>query len=501
MQKASSHKQDIIKNTSIFSGSVYISQAIFFIRGFLNAKIIGPELYGLWSALIIILNYSQYVRLGSLNAMAREIPYQNGKGLIGPVERTKNTAFTICLFTAMIFSLALIVIAFLMRERIQLNEFIGLLTIAATAFVVSIFEFYQIFVVAIKKFSAVSRVNIIFSVLSVALTLVFVVRFGIYGVYGIAVLIQLLSLLYLAFKERCRVKICFDLKEMARLINIGLPLGAINFLESSLIDLPSVIVLALLGKSELGYFSVAMLAIKFLTFFPGSIRKAFEPYIYQRYGETDDIHKIRNYVMKTMKAMALLFPVILGAYYILVEFFIRHFLQKYTASINPIFVLSIGVFFVSFSPVSNVFITALNKQKFLIPVYAIGIGIASLASFVFIKMGYGLTGAGFGLALAFFFIGTVTFVYTLGHYVKDIARCMFYTAGLFVPLIYVCLIVMSTGIIISCGHDIFSDTLRLVFRLAILLVLSCPLIYMAEAKTGIISDIIRLLKYNRAKRL
>ena len=497
MTEKSLCRENIIKDTSVFSGSVYISQAMFFIRGFLNARILGPGMYGLWSGLNIILNYSAYARLGSLNAMNREIPYQNGRRSAEDMDRTRNAAFTICLATSFIFSLAVIAAGLLLRYRISLNEVIGFITIAFIAFILSIFEFYQTSVIALKKFTLISKANVVFAVLSVALTLVLVQRFNIYGVYAVAALIPLLNLSYLWFKEPCRVKLYFDLKEMSSLIKIGLPLGAINFLDATVINIPSIIVLALLGKAGLGYYSVAILATRFLTYFPNSVHRTFEPYIYQRYGETHDISDLKKYLFKPVQVMALLFPVILGAYYTAVIFFIRHFLTKYTAAIQPFLIISIGIFFISFAPTSNAFITAMNKQRFLIPVYLAGIAIASLSSIVFINMGYGVTAPALGLLLAFFFIGSAVFIYAANHYLKNAAKCFLYLAGLCGPLAYIAAVVFFSGVFIPDAPDIFTDSLRLGSRFAVLFIFSAPLLYAADNKTRIISDVLGFLKAKR----
>ena len=180
-------KKDILKDASFFSGSVYISQAMFFIRGFLNARILGPGLYGLWSALNIILSYSLYVHMGSLNAMNREIPYQKGRDAPEGVDKARNAAFTINLVMSGMFSAILIVTALFLYGKISKAESIGLITIALLAFISAIYEFCQTSLISFKRFMVVSRGNVIFAILSVILTLWLLPLLSIYGVYIVAV--------------------------------------------------------------------------------------------------------------------------------------------------------------------------------------------------------------------------------------------------------------------------------------------------------------------------
>jgi len=497
LMKKSLDRENIIRDVSIFSGGTYVSQAMFFIRGFLNAKILGPALYGLWSALNIISSYASYVQLGSLNAMNREIPYQNGRRSTQGMDKARNVTFTICLVMNLIFSSVLIIVALLLWNRLSLNEAVGLITIGILSLTFSIYEFYRTSLIAVKRFLLISKANVAFSFLSVILTLLFVPALKIYGVYIVGVTIPLLGFLYLWFKHPYRLRLDFDLKETSRLIKIGFPLVSIDFLESVTTSIAGMMVLFLLGKVNMGYYAVAMLAGRFLMYFPNSINRTFEPHIYQRYGETYDITTLEKYLFKPALVMAFLFPVILAFYYTGTTFFIRHFLSKYTASIYPFFIILVARFFVSFSPTSPIFITAINKQRFLIPVFLAGIAIMAAAGLVFINMGFGMAAVAFALSLSFFFTGSVIFVYSINHYIKSKFKCLGYLFSLYVPLVYMVTALFFVEMLVPNSLDLFSDTLRLGIRLIILSILSLPLIYLANNKTGIVSDMLSFLKLKK----
>ena len=495
--KRSSDRKNIVRDVSFFSGGTYVSQAMFFIRGFLNAKLLGPALYGIWSALNIILGYSSYAQMGALNAMNREIPYQNGRRSKQGMTKVRDVAFTVSLVMNFIFSFVLIIIGISLWKKIQLNEAIGFLTIGCLSLTFSIYEFYRTSLIAVKRFLLISKVNVAFSILSVLLTIALVPRMKIYGVYIVAVVIPMGSLLYLRFREPYRLKLDFDLKEAFRLIKIGLPLVSIDFLDSLITSIAGLMVLFLLGKVNMGYYAVAMLAARFLMYFPNSINRTFEPHIYQRYGETHDIGALEKYLFKPTLVMAFLFPVLCAFYYTGVAFFIRHFLSKYNASIYPFFVILLARFFVSFSPTSQVFLTAINKQKLLIPVYLGGIAIIATS---FINMGFGIMGVAISLLVSCLFTGSVIFLYALNHYREDRLECIKYLFGLSLPLIYMALAVIFVELTVSSSLGLLSDSLRLVVKLGVLAILSTPLVFIANAKTGIVSDMLGFLKVKSVKK-
>ncbi len=487
-------RQNVLRDTSLFSGSTYIAQVMFFIRGFLNAKILGPTLYGLWSALNIILKYSTFAHLGTFNSMSREIPYKNGQGSRESMDKVRDVTFVFFLSTIFIFSLILIIAAFLLRKTLSLSEFIGFIVIAFLAIAKALYEFQQTSLIAVKKFLLISRTNAIFPILSVIITLIFVPRLKIYGVYIVALCIPLLTVLYLFIKEPYRLRFIFDFKEIFRLMKIGFPIMSIDFLGGTIINTAGIITLFLLGKTSMGSYSVAMLVGRFLMYFPISIHRIFEPHIYQRYGETHDISELKKYLFKPTLVMALLFPIVIAFYYTGTTFFIRHFLSKYIVSIYPIFIILIAIFFVSFSPTAIAFITAMNKQKSLVPVYLAGIVIVGISSLVFINIGFGIMAAAIGLLLSLFFIGSIVFIYAISHYIKNTFKCLVYFATLCLPILYMTIIVILSEIIVSSSSGLFPDTLRLFIKLGILSIFSLPLIGIAHNKTGIMSDILGFLR-------
>ena len=492
--KRSLDRQNIVRDVSFFSGGTYISQVMFCIRGFLNAKILGPSLYGLWSALNIILSYASYVQLGSVNAMNREIPYQSGRSLSGDMRKTRNATFTICLFMNLVFSLTLIIIGCLLWNKVSLNESLGFIAIGILAVISSMHEYYKTLLIAIKSFFLISKANVIFSAFSIVLTLILVPMLNIYGVYIAAIIIPLSSLLYIWSRKPYKLRLNFDLKEISRLVGIGFPLMSIDFLESVITSIAGMMVLFFLGKANMGYYAVAMLAGRFLMYFPNSINRTFEPHIYQRYGETHRISELKKYIFKPAVVMSLIFPVVIVFYYTAVSFFIRHFLGKYNEAIYPFFIILIARFFASFSPTAPIFITAINKQRFLIPVYLTGIAIVAAAGSILINMGFGVSAVAVALLLTFFFVSSVIFVYTEGHYMKSKIKCLSHMFCLYIPLIYMIIALFVTETIILSAKDIIADVWRLVMKFGILFIFSAPLLYIADRKTAILSDLFSFFK-------
>ena len=74
-----SKKIRILKDIFSYSSSSYISQAIGLFSGIWIAGKLGPENFGFYNALTLVLGYAAYSELGVLSTMSRDLPYHKGQ--------------------------------------------------------------------------------------------------------------------------------------------------------------------------------------------------------------------------------------------------------------------------------------------------------------------------------------------------------------------------------------------------------------------------------------
>ncbi|MBA3064042.1 hypothetical protein FP803_01250, partial [Candidatus Woesearchaeota archaeon] len=58
------HEKEIIRDTSIFTIARYSAYFFTILTGLVIAKVLGPASFGVYSALMLIVTYSQYSHLG-----------------------------------------------------------------------------------------------------------------------------------------------------------------------------------------------------------------------------------------------------------------------------------------------------------------------------------------------------------------------------------------------------------------------------------------------------
>ncbi|MBC8473952.1 MAG: hypothetical protein H8D54_03990 [Candidatus Omnitrophica bacterium] len=124
----------------------------------------------------------------------------------------------------------------------------------------------------------------------------------------------------------------------------------------------------------------------------------------------------------------------------------------------------------------------------------VGISIVSLSSLIFINRGLGIVGVSIGLFLAFFFIGSVIFIYALNHYMRNKIRCVLYFFSLCAPLLYMGIVVLFIERYIQGSSAVLLDAVALSIKLGMILIFSLPLLYIAHKKTEVIKEVLGSLK-------
>ncbi|HET7751470.1 MAG TPA: hypothetical protein VFK81_18915, partial [Terriglobales bacterium] len=81
-----------------------VAQVLQAITGFLVARFLFPNEYGLWSLFAVVLFYSAQLHLGSINLMHKEVPFLLAGKDSAAAQQVTNFAFTLsltnCVFAA-----------------------------------------------------------------------------------------------------------------------------------------------------------------------------------------------------------------------------------------------------------------------------------------------------------------------------------------------------------------------------------------------------------------
>ncbi|MFA5101465.1 MAG: hypothetical protein WC547_11325, partial [Candidatus Omnitrophota bacterium] len=222
--KKISEKKTVAKETMFYTISQLVSQGIGVVTNILIRNALGPLYMGVWSALKVVLDYTQYSGLGITSAVYCEIPYLAGAGRLSEVEAIKNVSFTFNTIVSLVVGVVLYAGSFFVASRYESYVVIGIRVVALIAILTFFYNLVVSVLRAQKKFIAISKVLAFNAILTLVFVYFLVSRYSLYGMYITIPAVLLVSSLFVVLSERMAFHIQFNTRVLARLMKVGLPL-------------------------------------------------------------------------------------------------------------------------------------------------------------------------------------------------------------------------------------------------------------------------------------
>ncbi|MDD5194085.1 MAG: oligosaccharide flippase family protein [Candidatus Omnitrophica bacterium] len=408
-------KEKIVKDTTKYSLATIASQAIGVITSVLLRKLLDPSLMGIWTGLMIVLNYGLYADFGLFSAATVKIPYYKGKKEKHKIEKIMNLSFTVSIVAVILLAAMLIIVSFFLGKTFSLPVITGIRIVSFIMIATILYNFNIVMLRANKQFTMLSKVEIFNSAVTLVTVILLVTFFKLYGLYYGTLLAVIASFLYSKSISHYDLKLYFDIKELSQLIKVGLPLAAYGFSFTILISLDKIVIAKAIGAKDLGFYSIAVLAFTYALTFSKLFGIVTLPSIQESYGETGSIKHIMRYVKKPTLILAYLLPLLLAFAYFMIPFLVHYFLPKYREGITSMKIILGGCFFISLTYLAQNFLTALDKQIQMIPFACIAAAAGLVLDYIFIKMNMGITGVALGTSISFFIFFFIIMVHTLKH--------------------------------------------------------------------------------------
>jgi len=118
------NKNLIIKDILSYSASTYIAQAIGMISSIWVASKLGPENFGIYNAILLVLSYAAYSELGVLSAMGRDLPIYLGQNDTRNAMAIEGAARFSTTFGAISASIIIFFIYLIIEKKISINSII-----------------------------------------------------------------------------------------------------------------------------------------------------------------------------------------------------------------------------------------------------------------------------------------------------------------------------------------------------------------------------------------
>lgn len=355
-------KHNLLKNSVVFASSRYVLLGLSMIRNFFVAKYLGPSDYGLWVVIGLLLTYGDQIHLGLRHAGDKEIPYCRGQGKEDESKRIADSILGGVLWLAGITFFCLILYSFVFTSSEDSLVRHGVLIAAFIIATDQVNRFYLMILRTRHEFLLSSKVESGFELLRTILVSGFVVSFHFYGAIIGLFAASLGTAVYFLVHYRGEFRPRFNFFSLKSLLAVGLPLSATGLLYILILNLDRMVGAFTLSKENLGFYGLASLVAQVPVTSSQGISQVVYPRISEQFGETRDPAQLKPLFTSTMTGAAFIAPILVASIFLVGRFLILWLLPAYHSSINPLFLLSFGIYFLSLVPIPASFLMATNKN-------------------------------------------------------------------------------------------------------------------------------------------
>jgi O-antigen/teichoic acid export membrane protein len=197
----------------------------------------------------------------------------------------------------------------------------------------------------------------------------------------------------------------FDVQEAIRLIKVGFPMVATGLLYGFLTTVDRWVIVSFLGVEQLGYYSLAIMTIGFLTLVPMVVAQQIYPRMAETFGRTSSYTALKKWILRqAIIGVGITVPLAVGIYFIF-PLVVQRFLSAYVPGIAAMEIILLGLLFLPLAWGFGNFLNTVDKQSYVMAVQGFAILVNLGFNITFVKIGLGINGVALGTALAYMIYG------------------------------------------------------------------------------------------------
>ena len=389
------HPRKFIRDSMNFAFAQYIVRATLMLRGVLAARLIGPEAFGAWSALQMMMDYGTLPLLGTQQGLDQMVPPRIVAGDPVALRRVKRAAlFNIVLLTS------LFVLACVGWVTLGSSRLLGAwgpwgIVLALTCIASVNLANYQ---------TSIQRSHGDFSTVSVWMLL----QGAIGGIAGLALTPWLhgwgllagwtagcvFAFVYSTSRSREHAPMSpVPAPEGLDLVQVGFPMFVLTASTMVMRSLDRLIILRYLGNRDFGFYSISMMALTFLLYMPDAVTYVMYPRLLRQFGEDKgDPTNVRESVLRVVRTSSVFVPVLSGLVFLAAGPLVSLLLPKFHPGVGALRALCWGALGLAFANFASVVLMTVGRQTMLMPTAFVAIGLGAALDLGAVKLGYGITG-------------------------------------------------------------------------------------------------------------
>lgn len=388
----------VAQNIFRYASSTVYRRLLGILYAFIKPKLLSPEMYGLWAIVALLPRYAMYGDLGSREGLRFRLPLLHARGDHRGAAEIQSSVFLGTLASYGAIAAAMALLAALWDTWPQIRA--GLAAMA----LVTLLRWYSGYRLAVLKalgdFGTATRSNYLRATLAVAAGIPGMLWMGIYGLFLSLVFTELAVGLYLRGGAAGDRGGRFRFGRLADMVRQGAPVMLFNVFTLAIRSADRVIVTALLGLQQMGFYGLAVTIFSLLVQIPGASREVLEPELMRRAERLPLADLVRRHFFSPLLHTAGLMPFAIGPVLFLLPDLLPLALPRYTQAALPAQVLALASFFMALAFSARGLIVAQGWQLPSLGVLGLALLINLAATQFLVARGMGLFGAGLGSLLS-----------------------------------------------------------------------------------------------------
>jgi O-antigen/teichoic acid export membrane protein len=304
------------KTALLFTGGSIAKSIAQLVAGFVIAKFVTPDDFGLWTTINIALTYSLFLQAGVINGLNLELPLAFGKGDNAGANLMAGTAqiFTV-ISSILIFIIGFLCFVFYDGENIKIKY--GILAISI---IIAIMYYQNYLMSTFRSKDAFLKLGYIqfFDAFINIVTLLFVIYFSYYGLLIKAIIVLVIYVFLLHFYRPIKVKFLWNKLSFIKLFKVGFPIFGLAYIASMAETADKLWLLKYSSLKEVGLYSFAFFAFSSFMLFSTSIASYIYPKMTYSYSKNGDKKALWLFVKKiTFLLLLIQIPLSILGYFII----------------------------------------------------------------------------------------------------------------------------------------------------------------------------------------
>lgn len=381
-----------------FTGSTLMVQASRLVVSLVAARLLGPDVWGHWFLLNLMLLYGSAFHLGVTNGMNREVPLQRGRGDPERIEVVQGVALTGVLWGSLVGASGLVLSAAFLTEPVLRSA------LPWMAFLFAITQVYNYLQTRLKsegRFGRMSGQQAGFALLLPTLALPLTAWAGLPGFISGQAVATVLVVVALALDPATPLRPRASFRAWRALVRIGLPIMLAGLLYALLTTVDRWVIGSVLGTTDLGHYSLAILILGVLALVPRVIGQQIYPRMAGAYGRTGSLSEVHRWAKRqSLVSTGVTLPlaaVIAAA----TPPFVRWALPEYEPGVAAMQIVVIGPVVQSLSAGYGNLLNTVDRQRVYLMAQAVGVVVNVALSLSLVHAGFGIEGVAVATATSY----------------------------------------------------------------------------------------------------